>query len=106
MMSTRSGGGAAAAPGVCLFIECCREAECLAVEVVPISGSWQFISLVGLQGWDVCGQTLQTSQTSEARGEGRECGGRFSPSCGCGSGRQFTGAGWSSRKPERSERGA
>lgn len=71
MVSTRSGGGAAAAPVVCLFIEFCREAECRAVEVVLDGGSWSWVALVGMEGLD--GQTLQTGQTSEARGESREC---------------------------------
>lgn len=52
--------------------------------------------------WTLVGQTLQPGQTSEARREGRECVEWCSPSCGCGSGRRVSGAGWSSRKPERS----
>ena len=39
-----------------------------------------------MQGWDACGPTLQTGQTSEARRAGRKCGWRSSPSCGGGSG--------------------
>ena len=43
---------------------------CLAVEFVPEGGSWPWVALVGLQGWDAGGPTLQSGQTSEARRAG------------------------------------
>lgn len=73
MMSTRSGGGAAAAPVVCLFIECCREAECQAVEVVLDGGNWPWVALVGMEGLDGLGRP-NAADRPDQRGAGGRSG--------------------------------
>ena len=76
-MDTRSGGGAAAAPVVCLFIECCREAECRAVEVVLDGGSWSWVALVGMEGLGGLGRPNAADRPDQrgARGKSGVCQG-------------------------------
>ena len=73
MMNTRSGGGAAAASPGYVFYETCREAECLAVEVVLDGGSWSWVALVGMEGLDGLGRP-NAADRPDQRGAGGRSG--------------------------------
>ena len=70
MMSTRSGGGAAAG-AVSLFLETCRQAECRAVEVVLDGGSWSWVALVGMEGLDGLGRPNAADRPEQRGARGR-----------------------------------